>query len=514
MERGKHNNQLQTLSSEQLQTLSALVSRAALAARLGSQSYGGDRDIYQALGYMTNILFEDYFARYCRQDIAKAIIDRPVKATWQGALELIETNDKKETAFEKAWRDLNDRLGIKTRLSRVDRLTGIGRYGILLLGLNDVKKPEDFGNPVGKGAKKELLYIKSFSEQSALISIYERDPNNPRYGMPVIYTISVADESTNNTVTIRVHYTRVIHITDDPLESEVFGTPRLEAVFNRLMDLEKLIGGDAEMFWRGARPGYQGNVDKDYTMTSQTKEDLKDQIDEYEHNLRRIFINEGVDLKALATQVADPANHVDIQIQMISAVTGIPKRILTGSERGELASSQDTGEWLAYVQSRREEHAEPHILRPFVDRLVELGILPTPKKRYSVDWKDLYSVSEKDRVAIGKDRAIALQSYTANPLAESVVPPDLFYELFLGFTGNQIELANTMRADQVNEEQMNITREAQNATGGLNPDGTPKQEGPVDVTGGLPIESLPPAVGQPNGELVPSKTGKKMKPVK
>ena len=111
MERSKHNNQLQTLSAEQLQTLSALVSRAALAARLGSQTYGGDRDIYQALGYMTNILFEDYFVRYCRQDIAKAIIDRPVKATWQGALELIETNDKKETAFEKAWRDLNDKLG-------------------------------------------------------------------------------------------------------------------------------------------------------------------------------------------------------------------------------------------------------------------------------------------------------------------------------------------------------------------------------------------------------------------
>ena len=71
-----------------------------------------------------------------------------------------------------------------------------------------------------------------------------------------------------------------------------------------------------------------------------------------------------------------------------------------------------------------------------------------------------------------------------------------------------------MRADQINEEQANLTREAQSATGGLNPDGTPIQEGPADATGGLPNQSTPPVAGIPNGEIVPAKTGKKPKPVK
>jgi hypothetical protein len=210
------------------------------------------------------------------------------------------------------------------------------------------------------------------------------------------------------------------------------------------------------MFWRGARPGYQGNVDKDYQMTSTTKDDLKEQIDEYENGLRRILINEGVDLKALAQQIADPLNHVQAQLQMISAVTGIPIRILTGSERGELASTQDAGEWKTYVQSRREDHAEPKIIRPFVDRLVELKILPTPQEYYRVDWLDLFSISEKERVEIGKGRANAIREYTTNPMAEALVPADLFLEICLGMTQGQIDLAKKMRSEGITEEQKSL----------------------------------------------------------
>ena len=131
------------------------------------------------------------------------------------------------------------------------------------------------------------------------------------------------------------------------LEDEVNGLPRLEAVFNRLLDLEKIVGGSAEMFWRGARPGFQGIVSEGYNMTDEDIDELQKQLDEYEHGLRRFLINRGVSLDALAQQVSDPRNHVDVQLQMISAITGIPRRILTGSERGELASTEDR-EYLAF----------------------------------------------------------------------------------------------------------------------------------------------------------------------
>jgi len=466
MERKRHTESVQTLSGKQIQTLTSMVTaRANLAAKLGQQ-YGGDRDVYKALGYKKELNYTDYWTQYTRQDIAKAIIDRPVKATWQGQLELIESEDAQKTVFEKAWYDLNKKLKLRSLLARVDRLTGIGRYGVLLLGLDDVgDDTQGFSNPVNQSKARELLYVKPFGENSAKIDTYVTDPSNPRYGMPLMYSVEVADVASGSSSVVRVHFSRMLHILEDHLESEVMGIPKLESVFNRLYDLEKLVGGDAEMFWRGARPGYQGNVDKDYSMTQATKDDLKDQIDEYENGLRRILINEGIDLKELAQQIADPTGHMDIQLTMISAVTGIPKRILSGSERGELASTQDTGEWKTYVQSRREDHAEPHIIRPFTDRLIELRVLPKPESGdYKVDWLDLFSISEKERVEIGKSRANAIREYTTNPMAESVIPPDAFFEFCLGLSQGQIDLIKKQLSAGISEEQKDLMEEIKEIT--------------------------------------------------
>jgi len=300
------------------------------------------------------------------------------------------------------------------------------------------------------------MYLKPFGESNAKISTYEDAPNNPRYGLPLLYDVGVLDMASKASSVVKVHYSRMLHILDDTLESEVVGIPRLEAVFNRLMDLEKLVGGDAEMFWRGARPGYQGKVEQDYQMTDDAKTDLKEQVDEYENNLRRIIVNEGVDLQALEQQVSDPHNHVDVQLQMISAVTGIPKRILTGSERGELSSGQDANEWKTFVQARREDHAEPDIIRPLIDRLIELGILPEPKETYKLKWLDLFSISEKERVEIGKGRATALREYMSNPMAEVIMPPKSFLDLCLGLSTDQIELIGKQRDEGLSDEEKEL----------------------------------------------------------
>jgi hypothetical protein len=451
-----------TANAEIQDLASALVARMSLASSLGQQTYGGDRDIYQALGYPTTIKYNDYVARYFRQDIAKAIIDRPVKSTWQGKLELVE-DENEDTPFELAWTDLNDRFGMQQMFSRVDRLAGIGRYGVLLLGLDDVKINEDFQKPVASG-KRKLIYMMPFGEGSAMINTYENDPTNPRYGKPLTYNVTVQQLEGGVSMTIMVHYTRILHIIENPLESEVESTPILEIVFNRLIDLEKLIGGDAEMYWRGARPGYAGIVDKDFQLTPQTKTDLKDQIDEYEHNLRRILVNEGVDLKALAQQIADPKNHVEVQLMMISAVTGIPKRILVGSERGELSSAQDSGEWKTFIQIRRTDHAEPHIIRVCVKRFQELGILPqTSTGKYSITWEDLFALSEGDRVKIGLDRSTAIKNYTASPLSASIMPEEAFAEFCLGLNSDQINRLNQLISKSGVSEDMSILKAAQEA---------------------------------------------------
>ena len=51
----------------------------------------------------------------------------------------------------------------------------------------------------------------------------------------------------------------------------------------------------------------------------------------------------------------------------------------------------------------------------------------------------MFAVSEKDRVEIGKARALALREYFTSPLASEVVTPKAFLEYFLGLTRDQID---------------------------------------------------------------------------
>jgi len=417
--------------------------RLKLSEALGYQ-YAGKRDIYDALGYPKDtILFVDYFAKYRRTDIAKAVIDRPVSMTWKGPVDVVDSEDKQDE-LKDAWKDLFETLSLKSKFIKVDKLSCIGRYAILLLGFSDVIKADiDFVKPVQKSNNLRLLYVTPYSENSAVIQSYEENTTSSRYGLPLIYQITLTrDNSTAQT--ILVHHTRIIHITGDSLESDVFGNSTLEPIYNRLLDLEKIVGGSAEMYWRGARPGYAGKVDTGYKASPNLKAALDTQMEEYENNLRRIFINEGVDLKGLEQQFSDPVSHVLVQVQMISTITGIPMRILLGSERGELASGQDRDSWFDMIQMRREEYAEVQILWPFVDRMMEYGILPLTEE-YKVEWSELYSASDLSKATIGKVRAEALKAYNENLINAEVIPVKSFQKHFLGFNDEQIEdIQNTL----------------------------------------------------------------------
>jgi len=435
---------------------SVLLARARLAALLGMQ-YGTDRNVYEALGYKETVRFSDYASRYLRQDIARAIIDRPVSYTWRGPLVIGEAGDDQETKLEKAWKELEDHHSLKSKFVRLDKLSSIGFYGVLLLGFDDTPQVSDFKKPVSRTPK--LLYVKPLSSDVAKIASYVKDSKDPRYGLVETYDIEYNNPGSDSDMTkMRVHHTRCIHVIPNMLQSEVEGTPVLQPVYNRLMDLEKLVGGSAEMFWRGARPGYQGVLKDDYTISPNEEDKLQEKLAEYEHNLRRFIMTEGYELKDLAPQISDPSKHVDVIIQMISAQTGIPKRILTGSERGELSSQQDITSWYATIQTRREEYAEPTIIRPFVDRMIELGILPEASTgEYFVDWQDLYSESDKDKAEVGKTRAEAIKSYAQNLLAQEIVSPDAFLKWFLGLDPDDVEqimeMTDAYISDMIEEEQ-------------------------------------------------------------
>lgn len=434
---------------ETVQLLSAIASRLELASKLGF-SHDGQRDLYKTLGYPKRITSKDLIAQWRRQDIARAVVDRPAKLTWKGDLSITEPNDEEQTELEKKYNELEENLSLKNKFLRVDKLAQLGKYAVLLLGFDDSSQ-DTWAQPVSEG-ERVLKYVKPISQDNAKIKTWEKEASDERYGKPRIYEIQFENPGVDQgTTSLKVHHSRILHVAFELLEDEVEGEPIMVAIYNRLKDLEKLIGGSAEMFWRGARPGYTGSAKENYSMGDDIENDLKTQLTEYEHDLRRFIVAEGVDLKALATQISDPKGHVNVQLQMVSAVSNIPLRILTGSERGELASNQDDNTWKEWVQSRREETAETAIVRPFINRMLKYGVLPEPQDTdlgYSVLWSDLTAMNGPERADIGNKQSEALSKYAKEPYSEQLIPLEAFLKFFLNMDEDTVKQIIEMRDAQ------------------------------------------------------------------
>ena len=431
------------------QLTSVIVSRSTLAGQLG-ESFEGDRELYSACGYPMTITFQRYKGRFTRQDIAKRIISAYPDATWRGEPDVYETEDNKETEFEKAWNQLMKDIHVYHYLNRVDRISGIGRYGILLLGFDDGKP---FNQPVESAT--QLLYLQPYAENHAAIAELVTDRKDKRYGLPLYYKMKMGSGQNEigpkltTTIEERVHWSRVIHVAEGCTESDVYGTPRLECVYNRLQDIETIVGGSAEMFWRGGFPGYAFEAEAGTTLQSTAA--LEDEIEAYMHGLTRVLRLQGIKANALTTQIANPKFHVEAQLQLISGATGIPVRILTGSERGELASSQDKSNWEDRVDERRKNFAGPSILSPLIDRLVDVGVLPEPKE-YTVQWPDIGALDAKEQAEVAKNKSDALASYVKCG-ADSVIPPQQFLTSILGYSDEEATAMLEASVEMIKEEE-------------------------------------------------------------
>lgn len=398
-----------------LVTLAVRMSRLGLAQAIGQTAFGGERDYYVSLGYPVDITFSQFLQRYERQDIASRIIDLPANDTWKKP-PLISEDGEVQTPFVRDWQELATRLRVWAMLSRVDRLSGIGHFGILLMG---VKDGGDLAAPIKEGSLKshrDVLYLRPFSEGQAEIEEWEDDAQSERYGLPVTYRLTLRQDQPFAIV----HWTRVLHVAEGKQDSEVYGTPRLQRVFNRLDDLMKIVGGSAEATWLLMRPGTLMRPQEGYDL-DMTNTEIEDQIERYAHDPLRFLFLEGVEAKQIgASEVVDPRGPFEVALSLISAASGIPQRTLIGSAQGELASAKyDLKQWAGQVAHRQKVYAESEILRPFIDRLVWIGALPVPSDGYHIGqkgddgewhWPALLETTEEEQAEIMKNKAAAVQS--------------------------------------------------------------------------------------------------------
>jgi hypothetical protein len=414
-----------------------LIQRSALFASVLDNKHKINKDC----GYPDKLGPNEYAQLYEREGLATRAVNILPEESWKFDPEIIETDDlDKETDFEKSWLALEEQLGMYALMERADKLSGVGRFGVILLGLNDspdmwrpVKGVTDGrelkpGDPLPKPAQElRLLYIRAFSEDVVDILEWEKDTKSPRYGQPTYYNINfqkVAEGTEPGLGTKKVHWTRIIHIADNVTNNTIYGTPRMQIVFNRLFDLRKICGGSGEMFWRGGFPGLGFKVDPTMKAASIDKESIRQEMADYSSGLNRYFAMEGMEVNSMAPTVADPTAHFEMNLKAVAVSLGVPYRIFAGSEQAVLASEQDKRSWNERLKKRQTKQVDPSIVKPLVSRLIVVGVLDYPKDgKFIVKWQDLNTMSDAERATNANSETTAIVAYTNSQGADQMVPP-------------------------------------------------------------------------------------------
>lgn len=381
--------------------------RSKLARLVGLQ-FAGQRDIDEALGYNTAPTLEDYLLMYARRGLAATIIDAPAKTTWRRPPEI----ESPYPEFNRQWTKLATRLKAFCFLERADRLAGIGRYSVLLIGVKGVQ----LSRPLVKvSSPQDIIYLSAFGEGDVEVHKYVESTNNARFGLPESYKIDLGPGRAR----VEVHWSHILHVAENLLWDEVYGEPRLQKVFNRLQDLDKIVGSSAEGYWQAASRGFAISPKAGFELSDASLADAREAWEDFVHGLHRVVATEGLDHKELSGTIVDPGPAFEVVISLISGKTGIPKRILLGSERGDLASSQDEANWLGKIAERQQHFAEPLLLRPLVDRFISVGALPNGHP-YEVRWPSLFELNKVDKARVHSLTALAAKNLSG------LIPEDLF----------------------------------------------------------------------------------------
>jgi hypothetical protein len=333
------------------------------------QSADGERDIYAACKVKRSLGWSDFWSQYKRIGYARAV-NLVARSCWRDGASLFEgplivdgERQDPKPVMEEEMKKLR-KQGIYRGLEKADTLNRIGSFSILFVGVPGGKANEPVQNENGR---IEDVYFSAYSQQSVTINKYDDNPESPRYGLPVEYTITPGKQvnnqsgctstTTDTRKTFNAHWTRVVHLAEGALDNEIEGLSALEPIYDALNNLQKTSFSASESFWRNCMTKFVTLYENDGKKLTDTQKDTLDTAAKAFANEQQQFYNvKGAkDVKFSDTNVPDPQSSVDTLLKEISAATGIPIRILTGEGAGQLAGNEDKASFNQLISDRQQQ---------------------------------------------------------------------------------------------------------------------------------------------------------------
>ena len=347
-----------------------------------------------------------------REGIANRLTFGTSRTCWREGFNVFESDeDDAEEVLQDEITKLNKQMLIN-KIERADILNRIGAFSVLFVGVPDGRDPRDPVGPVsGDGFKS--IYFKPFAYDGIQIISREQDAKNPRYGLPVLYQVQKMhrgdSEKDVELSAMVVHWTRIIHMNEGALDSDVEGMGYLEPIYNRILDLNKACGGSSEAYFRNAKGKIAYEVDKDFAasaLSDDGKTALDDGAKKFTNEYQDHTFAAGSTVKAINTPHASPLDTVKTLLWEISGYSGYPIRVLTGEGSGQLAGSEDQLALNAIISDRQN-----NVCAGWICRLFE--ILSTADM---LEWNDSWVIKFPKQSTVTEEQQADLDDKKADTL--------------------------------------------------------------------------------------------------
>ena len=439
--------------------------------------------------YPENVTFSQYYRMYARNNVAARVIETFPDYCW-AAIPFVGDSGGADSQFSKAVATLLSTQykmqdGVKQSLlasmKQLDVLGGIGGESLLVFGFSDGRRL----NQAVSGARgTEIAWVKILHNGQFEAEKRDDDEASPSFGDVVLYRTKDFTSSIDLNFSSQIapgrsiHASRCVHFKESNGLS--YGTSRIQKCYNQLLDITKLSGASAEVYWLGAFSGLSVETDPTAQLTDESYDKMIALTKKYFDGLARALVFEGATSKLLYPAIVSPKDHFDLQITMISIATGIPRRFLTGAEAAKLASQQDTLNWMERVTNRREMFVGPRVVAPVVQRCIDAGVVKRPRDdTFGVAWPRSQALALNERSDAARNMTAAWNSYLSTGMAE-IVPFRVYLLYACGFSETEAEdiAAKTSpqkwKIVQKAMQKAAATAGGSSDTGGSSDGGTPK----------------------------------------
>jgi len=360
-------------------------------------------NVYLDYGYPQHVNFQNFWNMYRRFGIARNIVELPVDTGWMKN-PVVQGSDKFNSELEKLVLQIN----LWDRLRALDTRQRVGRYAGMFMRVRDNLDPSE---PIKQGSITNIasvIQLIPIYEGQLTISSTENDPMADNFGMPTLYNFNSGSTGNRNekfSTSFNIHPDRIVIAAEGADNGGIFGISSLEAPYNSLMDLRKIIGAGGEGFYKNAAQNIVFEL-QDGASAKQNEgllNKFNESYDDFAANRsRRAMWTPGMKAKVLDADLAQPKEFFDAALADVSAASKTPATIIIGMQTGRLASSEDSRHFLSGVNSRNENFVT-EMVRNHIDWFIQFGVLPASE--YTVEWSDLLALSKQDKLTNSQSMA-------------------------------------------------------------------------------------------------------------